>query len=170
MYKQVGINYDDNTLAIMNRERLPKIPKNKIAGRINLNGDFSFDNIEDSIYYISEWHRLAIENPSIMFFGYTKSWQDERLLPYLEDFKNLNNVVLRASVDDKTGYNVPNGWTIAGRMDETTIDKAGLKNKKYFVCQFNNKNHALYKKPCDTCKVCLKKSCENIPVLFPSHD
>ncbi len=167
MYKNTGINYDNNTLAIINRETLPKIPRNKIAGRFSLNGDFSFKCIEDSIYYISEWKRIALENPTVQIFGYTKSWQDEKLLPYLEDFKSIANVVLRASVDEKTGYNVPTGWTIAGVKTQKAIDS--LKGKKYFTCKFTNKEHKMYKLQCDKCKICLSSKTQNVPVFFDQH-
>jgi hypothetical protein len=166
-YKNTGINYDNNTRGIINRLRLPAIPKNKIAGRISLNGDFSFKNLKDSIYYIKEWHRLAIANHNVMFFGYTKSWQDKRLLPYLNAFKAEKNVVLRASVDDDTGYKIPATWSMAGIESETVIKKAS--KKTVFVCKFNQKDHKLYKVTCDKCKICFNKGSENVVVLFPKH-
>jgi hypothetical protein len=169
MYKQTGINYDNNTKAIINRESLPAIPKNKIAGRISLNGDFSFKSVADSLYYISEWKRIAILNPEVMFFGYTKSWQDSILISALNDFKSLPNVVLRASVDDKTGYKIPKGWTYAG-IETKNLDKMLTKKGiKSFSCKFNNKGHKLHKVTCDKCKICFNKGTQNVVVTFPMH-
>jgi hypothetical protein len=166
-YKNTGINYDNNTQGIIDRLRLPAIPKNKIAGRMSLNGDFSFKNLKDSVFYINEWHRLAIANRNVMFFGYTKSWQDKRLLNCLNAFKAEKNVVLRASVDDETGYNIPPTWTMAGIATIEVIEETS--KKTVFVCKFNQKGHKLHKVTCDKCKVCFNKGSENIVVLFPKH-
>jgi hypothetical protein len=162
MYKASKRNYDNNTQQIINRQGLPPLPKKADIVRISVNGDFSFNKLEDSFYYIQEWINLARKNPQVKFFGYTKSWQDSRLLPLLNKLRNLANVVLRASVDDKTGYNVPAGWVIAGILQDDTIKS--LKGKRHYVCKFE-KN----KIQCSACKICFKSKLSQIAILFPSH-
>ena len=166
-WKNVGKNYDNVTQSIINREKIPPIPKNKVNCRISINGDFSFDNIDDSIYYIMEWYRVASEHENVNFFSYTKSWKDKKLLPYLNKLRSLKNVTIRASIDKTTGYKIPKNWTYSGILENNTLDK--IKVKKYFICQFNNKKSKLYKVPCDKCKICISKKLSHIPVFFDEH-
>ena len=181
-YKNVGINYDNNTQSIIDRETLPNIPKSRNICRISINGDFSFKNDDDSIYYIKEWIRLAKYHVGISdkiktkkhkfghyveFFGYTKSWQNPKLIPYIQELNSLPNVNIKCSVDALTGIRIPKGFKKAGiKYGEIKTLKA-LKGE--FICQFGNEdNKNMYKKTCQECRICINKK-TNVDVYFPSH-
>ncbi len=170
-YPNVRENYNNNTNALVNREKLPYVNKSRVFHRFNLVGDFSFKNdVETSIYYIQEYIRLAkhhngIKGHYVQFFGYTKSWQDSRLIPYLQEFNSLSNVNIKCSVDALTGIRIPEGFQKAGITYNLASDKP-LKGQ--FTCQFTNKESRLYKVTCDKCRVCINKKCK-VDVYFPAH-
>jgi hypothetical protein len=170
-YPNVKANYDKNTLALINREKLADVPTSRKYHRFNMVGDFSFKNdIGTSIYYIQEYIRLAkhhdgINGHYVQFFGYTKSWQDKKLVPFLQEFNALKNVSLRCSVDVLTGIRIPKGFKKAG-ITYALPNERPLKGQ--YICQFGNKEHKMYKVKCDTCKICINKKC-NVDVYFPAH-
>ncbi|MHA2010102.1 MAG: hypothetical protein ACW980_22535 [Promethearchaeota archaeon] len=170
-YKAVSINYDRNTQSIIKREKLPFVPKSRNLCRISINGDFSFKNNSDSVYYIREWIRLAkhhngIKGHKVEFFGYTKSWQDKKLVPYLQELNSLPNVNIKCSVDALTGIRIPKGFKKAGIVYGEISTLKPLKGQ--FICQFGNKNSKLYKVTCQDCRVCINKKTQ-VDVYFPSH-
>jgi hypothetical protein len=172
-YPAVKKNYDGNTLALINRDKLSFISKSRKYHRFNLVGDFSFKNdLDTSIYYIQEYIRLAkhhdgINAHRVQFFGYTKSWQDKKLVPYLKEFNKLENVSLRCSVDATTGIRIPKGFKKAG-IKYICWESMGIPLKGQYICQYGNKDHKMYKVKCDTCKICINKKC-NVDVYFPAH-
>ncbi len=153
MYPSVKANYTKNTEALNNGGLLPDVPKNRNVVRMYVSGDFQ------NTHTIKQWKRLAKENKSVMFYGYTKQWKNGELLAELDSLKLENNVVLRASVDSETGYDVPNGWTKAGVLENN--EKQG----KFFTCKSNSKTNL----KCDKCKVCFSVKHKNTPVYFPLH-
>ncbi len=153
MYPSVKANYTRNTQALYNGGLLPDVPKKRDVVRFYVAGDFQ------NIHAVKEWTRLARENKSVMFYGYTKAWTKPELLPYLNIFKNEGNVVIRASVDEKTGYDIPENWTKAGILEDN--EKKG----KFFTCKSNKKTGL----KCDKCKVCFSVKFKDIPVYFPAH-
>ncbi len=158
MYPATKENYTNNTEALNNNAKLPVIPKSRKVVRMYVSGDFQ------SLHTIKEWIRLALQNKDIKFFGYTKQWKNESFIHYLNILRDLPNVVLRASVDNETGYNVPQGWSIAGiyRHGDDTLPH--VKGNRYYLCKFS-KN----KIKCDKCKICFSTKLEKINVFFPSH-
>ncbi len=155
MYPSVKANYTKNTEALYNGALLPDVPKNRRVVRMYVSGDFQ------NIHTVKQWIELANkpQNKEVMFYGYTKQWKDNEMLPFLTILKNLPNVVLRASVDSLTGYDIPATWTQAGILEDTE------KDYKYFVCKSNKKTGL----KCDKCKVCFSVKHKNIPIYFPKH-
>ncbi len=158
MYPTVKENYTRNTNALNNFENLPDTPKNRKVVRMYVSGDFQ------NKHAINEWRRLALYTPDTIFYGYTKQWKNKKLLKELEKLKSYNNVVLRASVDDKTGYNVPKGWIKAGITDSKSRGLQLENGVKSYVCKFQDD-----KIKCDTCRICFSKKLENIEIYFPKH-
>lgn len=154
MYPSVKANYTLNTEALNNGARLPDVPKNRSVIRMYVSGDFQ------NKHTVLEWFRLAKENKDKIFYGYTKQWTNSYLLPYLTLLKNLDNIVLRASVDSQTGYDVPIGWTQAGILEHSR-----KKQGKYFVCKSNKKTGL----KCEACEICFLPKFQNVPVYFPAH-
>ena len=152
-YPNVKKCYTGNTKALNNGALLPDVPKNRNVVRMYVSGDFQ------NQHTIKEWWRLAKENKTVTFYGYTKQWKNPELAPFLPALRDLPNVVLRASVDSQIGYDVPKGWTKAG------IDDTALKAKKHFICKSTSKNGL----KCEKCKVCFLPKFRNVPVYFPQH-
>lgn len=155
MYPTVKSNYTKNTDALNNGALLPDVPKNRSVVRMYVSGDFQ------NIHTIKQWIFLANkpENKNVMFYGYTKQWKDNTMLPFLRTLNNLDNVILRASVDDEIGYDIPKDFIQAGILEDNT------KDFKYFVCKSTKKNGL----KCDKCKVCFTVKHKNVPVYFPKH-
>ncbi len=158
MYPTVKKNYIMNTNALNNGKSLPDIPQSRNVVRMYVSGDFQ------NKHAINEWVRVALKHPKVIFYGYTKQWKNKKLLKELEKLKGYDNVVLRASVDDKTGYNVPKGWIKAGI---TGSKSRGLQLKNginSYVCKFQDD-----KVKCDTCRICFNKNFKDIEIYFPKH-
>jgi uncharacterized Fe-S cluster-containing radical SAM superfamily protein len=157
-YPETKKNIEFNTEMILTNE-FPEIPKNRNVFRLfSVYGDF------ESIEEIKKVIRLAQRQPDKMIYGYTKTWTIDSYIPYLRYLKNMKNVVLRFSVDDSIGSNLPVDFTKAGIVDNGTDT-----SQKHFICQFGNKESKMYKLTCDKCKICFKKSLQNMPVYFPKH-
>lgn len=153
MYPSVKKCYTDNTNALNNGALLPEIPKNRNVVRMYVSGDFQ------NVHTIKEWIRLAQQNKQVTFYGYTKQWKNKELLPYFNSLSVQSNVVLRASVDNEIGYDIPKGWTQAGVKEDKQY------NGKFFTCKSNSKNGL----KCDKCKICFLPRYKNVPVYFPKH-
>ncbi len=155
MYPSVKANYSKNTHVLNNGGFLPNVPKNRNVVRMYVSGDFQ------NIHTIKQWISLATkpENKNVMFYGYTKQWKNPELLPFLKTLNNLDNVIIRASVDNETGYNIPEGFVKAGILEDN------IKDGKFFVCKSTKKNGL----KCDKCKVCFSVKHKNVPVYFPKH-
>jgi len=154
-YKNVLENQNNNSKMLADGNELPDIPKSRNVCRMfSANGDF------ETVENVKQWIRLAKRFPNKTIYGYTKRWQTLEFIPELDKLRNMSNVVLRASIDDETGHNVPKGWTKAGILLDSTNT-----NEKHFICK-SLKNKKLQ---CDKCKVCFLKRFENVPVYFPEH-
>jgi hypothetical protein len=154
-YPTVKACYVNNQERLDKGEKLPSVPKNRSIVRMYVSGDFQ------SIYVISEWIRLARENKTVTFYGYTKQFKNKKdgFLPMLNILRMMPNVVLRASVDATIGYNVPSGWVKAGILEDNK------KDGRFFVCKSNNSTGL----KCEKCKVCFLPKFQHIPVYFPAH-
>jgi len=83
------------------------LPKNAGIVRIHVAGDFFNSD------YMQAWYNVAVMNPSILFYGYTKSiryWQF-----HINEYPILNNFVLTASY---------------GGRDDELISEYGLRSTK----------------------------------------
>lgn len=81
-------------------------PKAGSIVRIHVSGDFH------SPEYILAWRKVAMLNPDVRFYAYTRSWRIARLLPALEALRSRPNVQIFASIDQDTGI-PPKGWRYA---------------------------------------------------------
>lgn len=83
------------------------LPKNAGIVRIHVAGDFF------NADYMQAWYNIAVFNPDVLFYGYTKSiryWQF-----HINEYPILNNFVLTASY---------------GGRDDHMIDEYGLRSAK----------------------------------------
>jgi hypothetical protein len=85
---------------------VPDLPEGTQFVRFHVSGDF------DSISYIERWTELARQNPTVLFWGYTRSWRILALLASLETLRSLPNVQLFASCDMESDA-APTGWRAA---------------------------------------------------------
>lgn len=77
------------------------------AFRLHVIGDFY------SQEYIRKWIEIATELSEVIFFGSTRSWRCEFLSEPLKEFRDLENVYMRASIDvtdDKDPFGC--GWRV----------------------------------------------------------
>lgn len=85
------------------------------AFRLHVIGDFYMPE------YIEKWIQIAASLSEVSFFGSTRSWRCDFLIKPLEEFRDLPNVYMKASVD-ATDYLDPFscGWRV------WSIDGKGL--------------------------------------------
>lgn len=83
------------------------------AFRLHVIGDFY------SPEYIKKWIQIAEDLSDVIFFGSTRSWRCDFLAEPLKDFRDLQNVYIKASVDatdsldpSSCGWRV---WSIEGK-------------------------------------------------------
>lgn len=67
------------------------------AMRIHVSGDFY------NLPYIEKWQQIVKVAAATKFFGYTRSWRQEELLPDLIRLSQLPNMQLWWSIDRETG-------------------------------------------------------------------
>jgi hypothetical protein len=79
--------------------------------RIHTSGDFF------SQKYTAIWDWIAVCNPTVQFYAYTRSWAVPELLGILEEFRSRPNVTLWASWDH-TMPETPAGWKTAIVVDK----------------------------------------------------
>ena len=147
IYPNVKKAYSHNLAAssdpLFVQNMIKAIGKSKVF-RIHVSGDFY------SVDYIQAWDVIISECPNTMFYAYTRSWQGMDLLPALESLKENKNLVILASVDAETGFDVPQGWRMA-TMGEQPV--------KTVSCPQQTKK-AL---SCEACKLCFNpKTSANI--------
>lgn len=65
--------------------------------RIHVGGDF-YD-----IEYTRKWYDIVAARRRVIFYAYTRSWQEEEILPDLISLSKLPNMVMWWSVDRETG-------------------------------------------------------------------
>lgn len=83
------------------------LPKGAELVRLHVSGDF------DTAHYINSWTRLVQVNPSVQFWGYTRSWRIPSLFPALQELQRCENMQLFASMDSGTPEDPPEGWRVA---------------------------------------------------------
>lgn len=115
--------------------------------RIHASGDFNVNNPEE---YANTWHRVVVENPSFLFWTYTKIAKYETLF---DDTANGNIV---KSIIDGIGYNF-------GHCDYiiNAYNKLKAMDAKVWICRCGiDKNQH-----CENCKHCATAQF----VLFIEH-
>ena len=77
------------------------------AFRLHVIGDFYMPE------YIVKWIHIARALPEVAFFGSTRSWRCDFLIKPLEEFKDLTNVYMKASIDATDYLDPPScGWRV----------------------------------------------------------
>lgn len=139
----------------INRELLAL---NLIAVRLHASGDFY------SKAYIKKWIRIAIKNPGVKIWAYTRSWRVRYLLNDLNLLSSLPNVQLFASLDQETKESgeEPPYWL---RVADIT-EKFGDSGPSFAECP-NQKNKLI---TCAKCTYCFKPSGQRKQnVIFEIH-
>lgn len=143
-------------------DALPPLPDDAKIVRFHVSGDF------DTADYVRSWIALALARPKVKFFGYTRSWRCDELLPALEEFRALPNVFLWASVDAEMATLPPDGWKIAWVEDDPRVKKVGnhyiANGRAAIACP----EEAGIVKDCETCGFCFKKR-HDIDLVFLKH-
>ncbi len=79
------------------------LPEDTHLVRIHVGGDFYCPE------YVQAWEEICHARPLTRFWGYTRSWTIQSMLPLLERLRSLGNVQLFASCDP--GMTLPpDGW------------------------------------------------------------
>lgn len=144
-------------------DALPPLPDDAKIVRFHVSGDF------DTAGYVESWIELAKQRPAVKFFGYTRSWRCDDILPALERFRALPNVFLWASVDAEMTVLPPTGWKIAWVEDDPRVQKVGSQyiaddNKASIACP----EEAGKVKDCETCRFCFQRK-HPIDLVFLKH-
>ena len=120
--------------------------------RLHVSGDF-FD-----VKYIYNWIKIAKTCPEITFYGYTRAWEHQDLIPHLGILNSLPNVVLFASMDETTVKNPPKTFRVAYAGDEKADGiKAVMCPQQTGKIEF-----------CKDCKICFNTKLNN-NVFFTTH-
>jgi hypothetical protein len=87
---------------------IKEIKKTKaLAFRLHVVGDFY------STEYIEKWIDIANSLLGVIFFGSTRSWRCDHLSPTLIQFRDLDNVFIKASIDITDDLDpVRDGWWV----------------------------------------------------------
>lgn len=160
IYKNAAKSYETNMMAttavdfvtLMNDEITKLVNKGIKTFRIHVSGDF-YD-----VKYIYRWVSIIQSNPEVMFYGYTRSWSVDNLLPHLETLRCLPNVILFASTDDTTIGGIPPGWREAFASDTKP------NGKKMVTCLEQAGKVAT----CDKCRICFNPK-SNLNIHFLPH-
>ncbi len=151
-YPNTQLCADHNTDFMKSSKAIPMPPRS--INRLYIGGDIR--TIKEAKKLIA----MANTYSDKTFYGYTKAWQNKKLLPYLETLRDLDNVILRASFDTITGT-PPKSWTLAGVLEAKTLESF---KQKFLICNFSND-----KIKCDVCKKCFNKKLAKIAIFFPKH-
>ena len=108
---------------IVNEVRKTRAP----AFRLHVVGDFY------TTEYIEKWIEIAIELTTVIIFGSTRSWRCEFLSKTLKEFRDLQNVYLKASVDLTDTLVLPPNcgwrtWSVEGQGDRCPHDYGLVEN------------------------------------------
>jgi len=154
LYPTVKKAWVNNFNFVMKHGIFPPLPnvKNKVV-RFLVSGDFNVRTLKAFL-------ALVKNHPDYTFFGFTKSWKNKHAIKYLRVLNNFDNVYLRLSVDEQSGYNTPKGFILSGIDTNTTKQK--LKN--FITCQ-----HTINKINCDTCKICFSENRRAENIILPKH-
>jgi len=142
----VSTLYMENTDA---GAQVPDLPEGSKLVRIHVSGDF------DSPQYVQRWIEIVIQNPSVTFWAYTRSWRIAELLPHLERLRELPNVQLFASMDESTIDEPPHDWRCAWIEGDLRAD--GL------ICPEERRKV----ENCEACGHCFKPKTQD--VIFLKH-
>ena len=161
IYKNAAKSYETNLIATststfvsdMNVELGNLTKKGVKVFRWHVSGDMK------DCKYIYDWVNIVKANPSMTFFGYTRSWSIPNLLPHLEVLRCLPNVILFASTDISTIGTIPSGWREAYASDTMPTNKP----KMIFCLEQAGKLDT-----CDKCKICFNQS-STINIYFKTH-
>jgi len=125
-----------------------------------------------SAEYADKWAKVAEACPTVIFYGYTRSWNVEEILPSLENLAALPNVQLWWSLD-ATMPQPPEGHLAYMAMDDadnppmdtdlvfrverdtTVFTQGGVVVCPHEDGQYTIKNNPL---KCYTCEVCFKEA------------
>lgn len=105
-YPSAAARWAENAQAV-DAGLMPEVPAKAREYRIHVAGDF------DSVPYIEAWIALAESRPDVKFWGYTRSWRVNALLPALDRLRAGANVQLFASLDLSIETLPPEGWRVA---------------------------------------------------------
>lgn len=105
-----------------------EISEKPCAVRIHSSGDFF------SIEYIELWTEIAYTFKNVNFWAYTRSWENESMLPYLEKMRALRNVQLFASWDSTMTRLPPEDWRRSFVCSDHLNPKFPWNDRKYLVC------------------------------------
>ena len=158
-YPNVGKAYGINLEAIKDTgfvssmiDEIKQNTKTNKVFRIHVSGDFF------QVSYIYNWIKIAKACPDIMFYGYTRAWEHQDLIPHLGILNKLSNVILFASVDETTNKNTPHTFRVAYAGDNKPSNFKGI------ACpQQTNKVDF-----CSTCKLCFNKTIKT-NIFFKTH-
>lgn len=156
--KRLKATKSDGFVDAMNKEL-----KNGISiVRWHASGDFY------SKEYIAKWIEIVTNNPKIIFYGYTRSWNDKEMLPQLECLAALPNVQLWWSCDNSMPEPPEGKKAYLSTNDEDPptfkVDLVFRVNRKTIrhdlgggmVCPHETGEFSIKDNPlkCLTCKIC----------------
>ena len=112
--------------------------------RWHASGDF------DTTEYIDYATQVVRDNPTTLFWAYTRSWRIETLRDSLEQLRALPNMQLFASTDPTIVELPPQGWRVASLSDDGRFQAS--------TCM----NQTGVKKSCKDCGFCFKGQSKNV--------
>ena len=140
--------------------------KNAKVVRWHSSGDFY------SAEYADKWVEIAKACPDVIFYGYTRSWNVEDILPSLKKLAKIPNVQLWWSFD-KSMPEPPEGHRAYMAMDDNDIapydadlifrvqrDTIVFTQGDVVVCPHEDGQYSIKNNPlkCYTCEVCFKEA------------
>lgn len=131
-----------------------------VAFRIHVSGDFF------NVQYLDVWNRIAMKNPSVKFFAFTK--QFDVLRNYISNIKLAKNlsIILSAWIPDKfTAWLPPNDlrkkFPVAWMVD---------KDQKLFpIIEEYSKHIDVCRGNCETCGLCFNRKRKDGDIAFTKH-
>lgn len=99
--------------------------------RLHVSGDF------DTELYVGRWQTLVRQNPEVLFWTYTRSWQTPHLLPGLERLAAEPNMQLFASMDTDIDELPPATFRRAWLADDHRAKLHGERNDALWIAAGN---------------------------------